>query len=84
MFIRGLYGFKKPLPAIPGFEGSGTVVEAAAGIMPRFLKGRRVACAAADPKVPGGMWAEYVAVSRRKSKTLAKKKRPQAVTTEAA
>ena len=63
MFIRGLYGFKKPLPAIPGFEGSGTVVEAGAGIMPRLLKGRRVACAAADPKVTGGMWAEYVVTS---------------------
>jgi NADPH:quinone reductase-like Zn-dependent oxidoreductase len=60
MFIRGLYGFKKPLPAIPGFEGSGTVIEAGAGIMPRLLKGRRVACATADPKVAGGMWAEYV------------------------
>jgi NADPH2:quinone reductase len=60
MFIRGLYGFKKPLPAIPGFEASGTVVEAGTGMMPRFLKGRRVACAAADPKVTGGMWAEYV------------------------
>ena len=60
MFIRGLYGFKKPLPAVPGFEGSGTVVEAGAGLMPRFLDGRRVACAAADPKVRGGMWAEYV------------------------
>ena len=23
MFLRGLYGFKKPLAAIPGFEGSG-------------------------------------------------------------
>src|SRR5262245_37480913 len=33
MFIRGLYGFKKPLPAVPGFEGSGTVVEAGAGMM---------------------------------------------------
>jgi NADPH:quinone reductase-like Zn-dependent oxidoreductase len=60
MFIRGLYGFKKPLPAVPGFEGSGTVVEAGTGLMSRFLKGRRVACAAADPKVTGGMWAEYV------------------------
>jgi hypothetical protein len=58
MFIRGLYGFKKPLPAVPGFEGSGTVVEAGAGMMPRFLIGRRVACAAADPKVTGGMWAK--------------------------
>jgi NADPH:quinone reductase-like Zn-dependent oxidoreductase len=63
MFIRGLYGFKKPLPAIPGFEGSGTVVEAGAGLMPRLLKGRRVACAAADPKVTGGMWAEHVVTS---------------------
>jgi NADPH:quinone reductase len=63
MFIRGLYGFKKPLPAVPGFEGSGTVVEAGAGMMPRFLEGRRVACAAADPKVTGGMWAEYVVTS---------------------
>jgi NADPH2:quinone reductase len=60
MFTRGLYGFKKPLPAVPGFEGSGTVVEAGRGLLPRFLKGRRVACAAADPKVSGGTWAEYV------------------------
>ena len=60
MFIRGLYGFKKSLPAVPGFEGSGTVVEAGTGLTARFLKGRRVACAAADPKVRGGMWAEYV------------------------
>jgi NADPH:quinone reductase-like Zn-dependent oxidoreductase len=63
MFIRGLYGFKKPLPAVPGFEGSGTVVEAGTELMPRFLKGRRVACAAADPKVTGGLWAEYVVTS---------------------
>jgi NADPH:quinone reductase-like Zn-dependent oxidoreductase len=63
MFIRGLYGFKKPLPATPGFEGSGTVVEAGSGMMPRFLKGRRVACAAADPNIAGGMWAEYVVTS---------------------
>jgi NADPH2:quinone reductase len=65
MFIRGLYGFKKPLPAIPGFEGSGTVVEAGRGMMPRFLKGRRVACAAADPNIGGGMWAEYLVTSAR-------------------
>jgi NADPH:quinone reductase len=63
MFIQGLYGFKKPLPTIPGFEGSGTVVESGPGMMPRFLKGRRVACAAADPKITSGMWAEYVVTS---------------------
>ena len=50
MFIRGLYGFKKPLPAIPGFEGSGTVVEAGAGIMPRLLKGRRVGLCRRQPQ----------------------------------
>lgn len=63
MFVRGLYGFKKPLPAIPGFEGSGTVVDAGAGMMARILKGKRVACAAADAKTIGGMWAEYLVTS---------------------
>jgi len=63
MFIQGLYGFKKPLPAIPGFEGSGTVVESGAGWMARFLKGKRVACAAAEPKISGGLWAEYLVTS---------------------
>src|SRR5579859_2740495 len=59
-FARGLYGFKKPLPAIPGFEGSGTVVEACSGMMAGFLKGKRVACHASDPKIAGGTWAEYL------------------------
>src|SRR5512146_1087512 len=59
-FVQGLYGFKKPLPAVPGFEGSGTVVAAGPGFMPRMMMGRRVACAAADPKIAGGMWAEYL------------------------
>ncbi|MGE5323999.1 MAG: zinc-binding dehydrogenase [Actinomycetota bacterium] len=65
MFVRGLYGFKKPLPATPGFEGSGTVVATGAGLMARMLKGRRVACAAVDAKVTGGMWAEYVVTSAK-------------------
>src|SRR5215813_1075788 len=56
MFLQGLYGFKKPLPAVPGFEGSGTVVEPGPGMLGRFLKGKRVACAAADTKIAGGMW----------------------------
>lgn len=63
MFLRGLYGFKKPLPAFPGFEGSGTVMDAGSGMMPRFLKGKRVACAAADAKTIGGMWSEYLVTS---------------------
>lgn len=63
MFIQGLYGFKKPVPAVPGFEGSGMVVESGPGLMGRYLKGKRVACAAADPGIAGGMWAEYLVTS---------------------
>jgi NADPH2:quinone reductase len=62
-FLVGRYGFKKPLPAVPGFEGSGTVVATGSGTMARFLSGKRVACTVADPKIPGGMWAEYVVTS---------------------
>lgn len=60
MFVRGLYGVKKPLPAVPGFEGCGTVV-VAGSIAGQLLVGRRVACVA--PTQGDGTWAEYVAVS---------------------
>jgi NADPH:quinone reductase len=73
MFITGNYGFKKPLPAIPGFEGSGTVVATGTGTMARFMKGRRVACAAADAKSSGGMWAEYIVTSAQFCVPLNKK-----------
>ena len=63
MFVAGMYGFKKPVPAIPGFEGSGTVVKAGSGALPRFLRGKRVACAAADATIAGGTWAEYLVTS---------------------
>ncbi len=59
-FIRGLYGFKKNLPAVAGFEGSGTIVAAGSGLIPTLLCGRRVACAAASPNIQGGTWAEYL------------------------
>jgi NADPH:quinone reductase len=62
-FLMGMYGFKKPLPCVPGFEGSGTVVATGSGAMARFLKGKRVACTVADAKIPGGMWGEYVVTS---------------------
>jgi NADPH:quinone reductase-like Zn-dependent oxidoreductase len=55
-FLQGSYGFQKPFPVVPGFEGSGTVIAAGSGLLPRLLKGRRVACSAAS----GGTWAEYV------------------------
>ncbi len=42
-------------PVVPGLEGSGTVVSAGAGLIPRLLAGRRVAFASAQ----GVAWAEY-------------------------
>jgi NADPH:quinone reductase len=72
-FVTGNYGFKKPLPATPGFEGSGTVVESGSGMMAQFMKGRRVACAAADPKSTAGMWAEYIVTSAQFCVPLSKR-----------
>ncbi len=58
MFLEGLYGFKKPTPVVPGFEGSGTVVAVGAGMMGRYLNGKRVACISQDKG--DGVWAEYL------------------------
>lgn len=33
-FIKGGYGFQKPFPVVPGFEGSGIVVAAGPGLLP--------------------------------------------------
>jgi NADPH:quinone reductase len=46
---------------IPGLEGSGTVVEAGKGILPRLWLGKRVACSAISPS--SGTWAEYMVTS---------------------
>jgi NADPH:quinone reductase len=59
LFLRDRYEIKKPPPVVPGFEGSGTVVGAGAGLLARTMLGRRVACAAGDGD---GTWAEYVTV----------------------
>ncbi|PTL80684.1 zinc-binding dehydrogenase [Vitiosangium sp. GDMCC 1.1324] len=58
MFMRGQYGLKKALPAVPGFEASGTVV-AAGGIAGRLMVGRRVAFGTAQGD---GTWSEYIRV----------------------
>jgi NADPH:quinone reductase-like Zn-dependent oxidoreductase len=60
MFLRGLYGQRKRLPVVAGFEGAGRVVAAGSGAWPRYLKGRPVACAA--PFDGDGTWAEYMLV----------------------
>jgi NADPH:quinone reductase-like Zn-dependent oxidoreductase len=54
--VGGSYGFQKPFPVVPGFEGSGTVVAAGSGLLPRLWMGRRVVCSAPT----GGTWAEYL------------------------
>ena len=72
-FITGNYGIKKALPATPGFEGSGTVVATGSGMMARVMTGRRVACAAADPKSTGGMWAGYIVTSAQFCVPLSKR-----------
>ena len=73
MFITGNYGFKKALPATPGFEGSGTVVDSGRGMMAQFMKGRRVACGVADATSRSGMWAEYVVTSAQLCVPLSKR-----------
>jgi NADPH2:quinone reductase len=60
-FLEGLYGFKKPTPVVPGFEGSGTVVSVGSGMMGRYLNGKRVACVSQEQG--GGVWAEYMVTS---------------------
>ena len=58
-FLKGGYGFQKPFPVVPGFEGSGIVVGAGPGVLPRLFVGRRVVCSAQQ----GGSWAEYLVAS---------------------
>ncbi|MEP7348242.1 MAG: zinc-binding dehydrogenase, partial [Gemmatimonadaceae bacterium] len=60
-FIKGLYGIRKPLPTVPGFEGSGVVVAAGGGLLPRLQVGRRVACSSLPTEA--GTWAEYMLAS---------------------
>jgi len=58
-FLKGAYGFQKPFPVVPGFEGSGRVVAVGSGLLSHFLGSKRVAFSAAQ----GGAWAEYAAIS---------------------
>ncbi len=61
LFMRGEYGVKKPLPIVPGLEGSGTVVAAGPGLVPHLWLGRRVACTSSKER--DGTWAEYMVTS---------------------
>jgi NADPH:quinone reductase-like Zn-dependent oxidoreductase len=57
-FLRGVYGIRKELPVVPGFEASGEVVASGGGVWANHIVGRRVACAA--PAGGDGTWAEYM------------------------
>ena len=58
-FTKGSYGVQKSDRVVPGFEGSGIVVAAGQGLLPRLLLGRRVTCSTPS----GGTWAEYLVVA---------------------
>lgn len=55
-FLRGGYNIMKPLPAVAGFEGTGTITETGPGI-DQSLKGKRVSFFSQSDQ--GGAWAEY-------------------------
>lgn len=57
LFLQGKYGVKKTFPAVPGWEGAGTVVESGGGPIGWWLKGMRVACGGQSDY--DGTWAEY-------------------------
>jgi NADPH:quinone reductase len=59
MFIRGLYGIKKKLPVVPGFEGSG-VVERIGSKVKSLKIGDRVSVVSG---LGDGTWGEYLVTS---------------------
>lgn len=58
MFTYGMYGFRKPLPTVPGFEASGVIVAVGEGVDASRI-GQRVACFAGNDD---GAWAEYMRI----------------------
>src|SRR5207248_4959482 len=57
LLLQGKYGVLKKLPTVPGWEGAGTVVATGGGLLARWLRGKRVACALRADR--DGTWAEY-------------------------
>jgi NADPH:quinone reductase len=56
-FLTGGYNIKKSLPAIPGFEGVGTIEFVGEGV-PKELIDKRVSCFIQNDR--SGTWSEYV------------------------
>ncbi len=57
-FLRGGYNISRILPAIPGFEGTGKIIETGKGVDPALLN-RRVSFFSQDEN---GTWAEFTVV----------------------
>jgi NADPH:quinone reductase-like Zn-dependent oxidoreductase len=63
MTVRGVYGQKPKLPAVPGYEGVGIVEESNAGLLGSFLKGKRVAVL----NKSGGNWSDQVVIPAKQA-----------------
>jgi len=61
--LQGTYATRPVYPIIPGIEGSGIVVAAGKGFLPRLRNGKRVACSSSTGK--GGTWSEYMVTSAK-------------------
>lgn len=59
--LNGTYPSGHNYPLIPGLEGSGLVVSAGKGLIPRLRNGKRVSFTATAGH--GGSWAEYIVTS---------------------
>ncbi len=59
-FMQGGYNVRKPLPAIPGFEGTGMVIEAGKSIDAQVLRGKRVSFFSQSED--GGTWSHHITV----------------------
>ena len=55
-FIQGVYNVVKSLPAVPGFEASGIIIDA--GYNAKSLIGRKVSCFIQNDR--SGTWSEFV------------------------
>lgn len=56
-FMRGGYNVRKPVPAVMGFECSGTIIETGPSPEAREFLGKRVSCFGRE--TDSGTWAEY-------------------------
>ncbi len=61
MSIEGRYGRKPPLPATPGFEGTGVIEESRGGMLASFM-GRKPGKRVAVLNRTSGNWQEYVVI----------------------